>query len=349
MLQRHLLLWLILSSAIAIWWPSLWGGNHAWQLSSPETGTVAAFDPLLVTSSETGQSRPRFPLGTVVAVTMFAIGTLLPRDEVSMVQQRWPTVLGGTLVQYTSMPLLAFGLATIFQLPSDLFVGVVLVGCVPGAMASNVLTLAARGNISYSVSLTTLATLLSPIIVPLALQLALRTRASIDSLAISMQLLREVVGPVIAGYLVCRLWSRGAPALRRIAGPVANLAILWIIATVVALNRDRLQQIPMAVLSVLLLLNLGGYLAGYSGATAMRLSHNMRKALTLEVGMQNAGVGTALAIKWFEDTPTAAIPTAAYTFGCMLTGTMLAKWFAMSDESEDKSATEGEDRSEPEE
>ena len=176
-----------------------------------------------------------------------------------MVAQRWPTVLGGTLVQYISMPMLAFGLATVFQLPRDLFVGVVLVGCVPGAMASNVLTLAARGNISYSVSLTTLATLLSPIVVPLALSLTLRTRASIDSLAISMQLLREVVGPVIAGYLLCNVWGRGAPVLRRVAGPLANLAILWIIATVVALNRDRLQQISWSVLSVLLLLNLGGY------------------------------------------------------------------------------------------
>ncbi|MEZ6144162.1 MAG: bile acid:sodium symporter family protein [Planctomycetaceae bacterium] len=330
MLQRHLLLWLVLSSAIALFWPAIMGQSRDQASESSESEITFPFDPFLVPSAETGRPQPRFPLGTVVAITMFAIGTLLPPDEISMVLQRWPTVLGGTIVQYTSMPLLAFGLATIFQLPRDLFVGVVLVGCVPGAMASNVLTLAARGNISYSVSLTTLATLLSPIVVPLALQLALRTRASIDSLAISMQLLREVVGPVIAGYVICRVWKSGGGVLRKIAGPVANLAILWIIATVVALNRDRLQQISMAVLSVLLLLNVGGYLAGYWGATAMRLSHDMRKALTIEVGMQNAGVGTALALKWFSDTPTAAIPTAAYTFGCMLTGTMLAKWFARS-------------------
>ncbi len=327
MLQRHLLLWLILSSAIAFVWPRLW--------SELSIGQSAHFDPFVVTTPETGRAAPRFPLGTVVAVTMFAIGMLLPQDEVANVARRWPTVLGGTLVQYTAMPLLAFGLATLFQLPRDLFVGVVLVGCVPGAMASNVLTLAARGNVSYSVSLTTLATLLSPIVVPLALKIALRTQASVDSLAISLQLLREVVGPVVAGYALCRLWTSGAPALRRLAGPVANLAILWIIASVVALNRDRLEQIPGAVLSVLLLLNLGGYLAGYGGATAMRLSTGMRKALTLEVGMQNAGVGTALALKWFEDSPTSAIPTATYTFGCMLTGTILAKWFARSADAED--------------
>lgn len=335
MLQRHLLLWLILSSAIAIWWPSLWGHGRSSDAENSETGAPSQFDPLLVYSAETGRPRPRFPLGTVVAFTMFAIGTLLPRDEVAMVVQRWPTVLGGTTVQYTSMPLLAWGLATAFDLPRDLFVGIVLVGCVPGAMASNVLTLAARGNISYSVSLTTLATLLSPMVVPLALQLTLRTRASIDSVAISLQLLREVVGPVIAGYVLCHVWERQALLFRRIAGPLANLAILWIIATVVALNRDRLQQISSSILSVLVLLNFGGYLAGYLGASAMRLGDGMRKALTLEVGMQNAGVGTALAMKWFEETPTAAIPTAAYTFGCMLTGTMLAKWFARGSSLED--------------
>jgi len=221
--------------------------------------------------------------------------------------------------------------------PLHLFIGVVLVGCVPGAMASNLLTLVARGNVSYSVSLTTLATLVSPIVVPLAMWLALRTQASIDAVGVSFQLLREVVGPVVAGYLISRFGGGMADLGRRFAGPVANVAILWIIATVVALNRDRLEQTPLAVLVTLLALNVGGYLAGFAGGRLMRMSEGKCRALTLEVGMQNAGLGTALALKWFPDMPTAAIPTAVYTFGCMLTGTMLAHWFSrrpLSDESE---------------
>ncbi len=328
MLQRHLLFWLLLSSTVAWVWPTLSEAVHPVPSGPNVESAQPRFDPFLVPSPETGNSRPWFSIGLVVAVTMFSIGTLLPRDELTQVLRHWPKVLGGTLVQYTAMPLLAVALATFFRLPGDLFIGVVLVGCVPGAMASNVLTMAARGNVSYSVSLTTAATLVSPLVVPLALRLALQTQTSIDSLAISGQLLREVVGPVIAGHLLCRCSESMAGVLRRAAGPVANLAILWIIATVVALNRDRLEQTPAAVLAALLLLNLGGYLAGHAGSNLLRLPHGMRRALTLEVGMQNAGVGTALALKWFEDQPTSAIPTAVYTFGCMLTGTILAHWFA---------------------
>ena len=327
-MRRHLLAWLVLSSAVALCWPSLVELAGRAGMGIPSEPGASQFDPLLVPSAETGQPVPRVSVGLVVAIIMFSIGTLLPGEEVNQVLRRWPQVAAGTLVQYTSMPLLAVTLATLFRLPPELYIGVVLVGCVPGAMASNVLTLAAGGNASYSVSLTTLATLISPVVVPLAMQAALNTQASIDALGISEQLLREVVGPVVAGHLVGRWGGRIASMLQRCAEPVANVAILWVIATVVALNRDRLQQTPMTVLTVLLLLNGGGYLAGYGAGKVLRLPEGMRRALTLEIGMQNAGVGTALALRWFADRPAAAIPTAVYTFGCMLTGTMLAQWFA---------------------
>ena len=103
---------------------------------------------------------------------MFVIGSLLPGNEVRDVFRRWHTVLSGTFVQYTVMPGLAFLMSLFFLDQPELRIGVILVGCVPGAMASNVLTLAARGNVSYSVCLTTSATLLSPLFVPLVLYVA---------------------------------------------------------------------------------------------------------------------------------------------------------------------------------
>mgnify|MGYP002527554365 CR=1 FL=1 len=86
---------------------------------------------------------------------MFAIGMMLPRDEVRQVSRRWPVVLGGTVIQFATMPLLAFTIGTLWNIRGDAFLGLMLVGCVgcvPGAMASNVLTMNARGNVSYSVS-----------------------------------------------------------------------------------------------------------------------------------------------------------------------------------------------------
>lgn len=303
MLQRFLLLWLTLLSLVAFYWPR-------WL---PDT-----FDPFVA-------SKPY--LFYIIAITMFAIGCLLPRDEITQVFKRWPTVLGGTAIQYLAMPVLAYAIGHAFGLEGPMLTGVVMVGCVPGAMASNVLTLAARGNISYSVSLTTSATLLSPLVVPIVLRLALGAEKDLDPLKISLDLLKMVVGPVVTGHLLCRNIARMEQAMRSCGPVIANLAILWIVAVVVGLNRERLAETTGLLLVALLLINLLGYTSGYLGGKLLKLPEPMRRALTLEVGMQNAGLGTVLVLGLFPESPATAIPTAAYTFGCMFTGTILASWW----------------------
>lgn len=307
MLERLLLLWLVLISVLAYGWTK-------WLPGVP--------DPFV-------HSEPY--LDWLIAATMLAIGSLLPRDEVREVVRSWPKVLGGTATQYVSMPLLAYVVGRSFGFEGATLTGIVMVGCVPGAMASNVLTLAAGANVSYSVSLTTTATLLSPLAVPLALKLTLGQLRLFPREKVAetgLVLLVTVVLPVVAGYALSRAWRRWESASRRFGSAVANLTILWIIAVVVALNRDRLAYFEAAVLVALLVINLAGYAAGYAGGRLMRLPRPMRRALTLEVGMQNAGLGTFLVLKVFDQQPAAAIPTALYTFGCMFTGTILARLWA---------------------
>lgn len=305
MIERFLVLWLCLLSAIAFYWP--------W-----------AFDPFRASAPW---------LFYLIALTMLAIGWMLPRDEVAQVARRWPTVLGGTAVQYGSMPLLAYLVGRLFRLEGDAMVGVVMAGCVPGAMASNVLTLVARGNVSYSLSLTTTATLLSPLVVPFALSLALGAQSvTFPTAATADMLLRFVVVPVVVGHLLGRTFIAWQATARRIGTLVANLTILWVIAVVVAENRDQLGQVTPWLIAALATLNLLGYAAGTAGGTLMRLPVPMRRALTLEIGMQNAGLGSTLALALFPDRPATAIPTATYMFGCMLTGTLLARGWAMYDE-----------------
>ena len=302
--ERLLIVWLILFSLTAFYWDRL----------LPEV-----VDPFVV-------SKPY--LDWIIVVTMFAIGSLLPRDEIGQVARRWPTVFGGTAVQYISMPLLAFGIGWLCGFRGPILTGIIMAGCVPGAMASNVLTLAARANVSYSVSLTTSATLLSPLMVPLALKLTLGQWRPLSVGEISLKLLWMVVLPVIMGHLLTRFLSTFEQTMKKVGPIVANLTILWIIAVVVAVNRDKLEGCTLFLVAALLGLNLGGYLAGNFGGRIMRLPTSMRRALTLEVGMQNAGLGTVLVMEIFPDEPTAAIPTALYTFGCMFTGTILARAWA---------------------
>ena len=316
-LERFLLVWLVLLCWVAYCWPA-WYGQVL-----PES---AVFDPFIATKGW---------LGYMIAVTMLAIGSLLPREEVMQVFRRWPTVLGGTAIQYSSMPLLAYGIGRLFGLEGPWMIGIVMVGCVPGAMASNVLTMIARGNVSYSVSLTTSATVLSPLVVPWVLWLALGQMVENFPVGkVFIDLCWMVVLPVVVGHTLSRAWPVWAAGARMVGAIIANLTILWIIAVVVAANRGGVSELEFRLIAALLTVNAAGYAAGYGGGRLMGLPETMRRALTLEIGMQNAGLGTTLAMGLFAD-ERIALPAALYTFGCMFTGTILARvWAERSDRSE---------------
>ncbi|MDG2382073.1 MAG: bile acid:sodium symporter family protein [Pirellulaceae bacterium] len=304
--ERFLLIWLCIASGIAFGWP-----------------TRLEFDPFVDTADWV-------PYG--FAVTMFAIGWLLHVNEVQEVFRRWPLVLCGTTLQYLSMPLIAYLIANSFPLSDAWKLGIMMAGCVPGAMASNVLTMIARGNVSYSLCLTTTATLLSPICVPIALKLGMSESFEVPVEGIVVKLCWMVVGPVIGGFLVGLLFDFFNRRVRDWAQPigkiVANLTILWIIAVVVSANRERVTSIDASLLMAILTLNLGGYGVGQVGARLFRLPSSMGRALTLEIGMQNAGLGVTLAMEIFGKESPVLIPVAIYTFGCMFTGTILARYWS---------------------
>lgn len=297
-------LWLILLCGLAYFW---------------DDGPARSYDPFLA-------SKPFLQI--LIAVTMLAIGSLLPREELLDVFRRWPFVVFGTAVQYLTMPALAMIAARVWQLSGPWLIGCLMVGCVPGAMASNVLTLLARGNVSYSVSLTTSATLLSPLVVPLAMWLTVGRFAEFPVVRTGIELLFMVVLPVAVGFALAQTWRPWKRAAELLGPLVANLTILWIIAVVVAVNRTQLQTVTASLLGALATVNFGGYAAGYLGGLFAGLNTGMRRALTLEIGMQNAGLGTTLVLSLFPDQPQAAIPCALYTFGCMFTGTLLARLMA---------------------
>ena len=311
LLKKYLLIWLVLLSLTAYYWGALVSGS-----------VLAGWDPFI-------SSKPCLPY--LIAATMFAIGCMLPREEVRQVIHHWPRVLCGTAIQYSVMPALAWSVGHLWGMEGDQLVGVVMVGCVPGAMASNVLTLNARGNTSYSVGLTTAATLLSPLIVPLVLRLTLVSGESIPASKVweaSYLLLLMVVLPVIAGHLSVIFMPKLESSARRAGPMVANLVILWIIAVIVGLNRGLLATRDVNLMSALLAINVMGYGAGYLSGWAFRFQEPLRRALTLEVGMQNAGLGATLATQLFPERDGTAIAPALYTFGCMLTGSVLAQYWS---------------------
>jgi BASS family bile acid:Na+ symporter len=322
MLQRFLPLWLLLLCGLALWWPEV----------------TTSFDPFLGFAGLHSQI-----LGIVFALAMFAIGTLLPKEEITLIARKWPRVFLGTLAQYSVMPLLGWALAAALDVSPGIKIGFILAGSVPGAMASNILTLQARGNVSYSVSLTTASTLLSPLVVPIVLSLSLSSVISVedmdlkkyfDPVSTGWNLAWTVAIPVVCGHLASRFSEAVQVSAKQFSEPAANLIILWIIAVIVAKTRNNFEFSGI-VIGGLLTLNLVGYSAGYGIGRLAGLDEPMRRALVLEVGMQNAGLGSLLAVNLFPDHPDAAIPTVLYMFGCMLSGAILAQiWHRRDPEKE---------------
>lgn len=242
MLQRYILLWLLTSSGIAYAWPEI-------------TSLLEASWPVLDLSVDPFTACGSTAINVLIVCTMFGVGSLLPIDEVNQILRRWTTVLAGTAIQYLSMPFLAWLIVLVAKPDPETAVGILIVGCVPGAMASNVLTLAARGNVSYSVSLTTSATLLSPIIVPIAMWLTFDDSIDYNGWTAVRLMLLQVVLPVVVGHLLSRFVDSYRSIAERYASTVANVSILAIIAIAVALNRSGVGQASMGLLGVLALLN----------------------------------------------------------------------------------------------
>ncbi len=251
------------------------------------------------------------------ALTMLAVGTLVRPEQVRAFARTPLRPLAGLAGQYTIMPLTAAAISLLFDDP-QVRAGIVLVGCMPGAMASNVMTVLLHGDLILSVTMTTLATLATPLVIAVWLPLLADTRMGVPVGAMAWNATWMVVLPVAAGIAFrawrsegpWRWWDRGATLL-------ASLAIVLIVLVVVAANHDRLATLGPKLALGMLGLNLAAYGLAFLAATAMRWPAVQRRTLVIEVGMQNAGLGSVLALAHLGEA--GAVPSALYTALCVVT------------------------------
>jgi bile acid:Na+ symporter, BASS family len=253
------------------------------------------------------------------AVTMFFVGTLVPREQVRALVSAPLRPVAGVMVQYTVMPLGAWIASLAFDDPA-VRTGVVLVGCMPGAMASNVMTVLLRGDLVLSVTMTTLATLACPWVIALWLPLLADARLAVPVGALVWNAVWMVVLPVLAG--IALRWARGAVShgWRRVATALASAAIVLIVLVVVAANRDTLIALGATLAAVMVALNLAAYAVGLAVGRALRWGPAQRRTLAIEVGMQNAGLGSVLALAHLG--AAGAVPSAFYTALCVFTASL---------------------------
>jgi BASS family bile acid:Na+ symporter len=293
LIDRYFILWLLIVSCIAYFFPS------------PFTG-ISPWIPLLL------------------GVVMFGMGTTLSADDFRLILKQPVPVLIGVAAQYVIMPGAAFLIALLFRLPPDLAAGMILVGASPGGTASNVIVYLARGDVPLSVTMTTVSTLLAPIFTPLLMLLLADRWLPVEPWSLFQSIVQVVIVPVVLGILVKRFFpvavKKATPALPA----VSVLAIIAIVAGIIANGADQLLAAPIIFLAVMLH-NLAGLALGYLAARLLRQDEARCRAISVEVGMQNSGLAVALATAHFN--PIAALPGAIFSVWHNISGSLLAAYW----------------------
>ena len=259
------------------------------------------------------------------ALTMFGIGAVLQMEDFKRIAQKPVIVLIGSAAQFSLMPFGAFALAKVFGLPPEIAVGLILTGSAPGAMASNVMSYIAKADTAYSVSLTTVSTLLCPILTPGLTFLLARSRLDVPFFDMVLSVVNMVVVPLFIGFGVRHYLKERIEKILPVFPAISVTFIIFICSLVIALNKSYLAQVTGIILAAGIVLNVYGMLAGYGVGALFRMDTRRKRTLAIEIGMQNAGLGTVLALKHFGEK--AAMPAAIFVFICIITASLVAAFW----------------------
>ena len=269
-------------------------------------------------------------INPMLGVIMFGMGLTLSPHDFKVVLSRPKDILIGVLAQFTVMPLLAYGLALAFSLPKELALGVMLVGCCPGGTASNVITYLAKGDLALSVGMTATSTLLAPLLTPLLVWLLAGTMVDVDTLGMLLSIVYVVIAPIICGLLCQRFLPQATKRVTPYLPAFSSLAIALTVGIVVSHNADRLLVGGMLIVLVVMLHNLLGLSLGYLVGRVLKLQKSKRVALSIEVGMQNSGLASSLAVMHFAAYPLATIPGAIFSVWHNISGALVARLYQRS-------------------
>ncbi|KAA6451812.1 bile acid:sodium symporter family protein [Bacillus swezeyi] len=262
----------------------------------------------------------------LLGVIMFGMGLTLTADDFRELLRNPLHVLIGVFVQYTVMPLIAFGLAYGLGLPSEIAVGVILVGCCPGGTASNVMTFLAKGNTALSVAVTTVSTLLAPFLTPFLILFFAKEWLPVSPGSLFVSILQAVLIPIIAGLIVRFFFKKQVEKTVQVLPLVSVIGIVAIVSAVVGGNRENIIQSGLMIFAVVILHNGLGLFLGFVLAKCFKMDYASQKAIAIEVGMQNSGLGAALATAHFS--PLSAVPSAVFSVWHNLSGSWLATYWS---------------------
>lgn len=269
----------------------------------------------------------------LLMIIMFGMGLTTTFNDYLAIVKHPRNLLLGALAQFAIMPLLGFLLCLTFNLPIELAVGVILVGCCPGGTSSNVITFMAKGDLALSIGITSLSTLLAPILTPilttfyLGLYQALGNQTiTVDTLAMFLSIVKVVVLPILAGIIINKLFSNFTNKIIGWLPVISCIAICIIIGTVIDANSNKLFEFGPIIILVIILHNIFGYGLGFIAGKIFKMNIDQTKTMSIEIGMQNSGLATSLANTCFTAIPLATVPGAIFSAWHNISGALLATY-----------------------
>lgn len=297
--------------------------NLYFTLAIVVAATVAFFFPQYFTEINGFQLKELIiPL---LQIIMFGMGTTMTYDDFLGVIKMPKAVVVGILCQFTIMPLVGFAIANAFDFPSEIAAGIILIGCSPSGLASNVMAYIAKANVALSITITSIATLLAPILTPFLMKTLAGELIAVDFWGMMWDIFKMIIIPVLAGFLVNKFLK--ADWLQKVLPIVSMAGIALIIVVITAAGQKSLQAVGFTLIIATLMHNLSGYLLGYWGARLFKLPEQDCRTVAIEVGLQNAGLASGLA-KAMGKLATVGVSPALFGPTMNITGSLLASWWS---------------------
>lgn len=266
----------------------------------------------------------------LLGILMFGAGSTLTIDEFKDVAKHPLHVAAAVVAQFIMMPLLAFLLVELVDLPDTVAFGVILVGACPGGIASNVITLMAKGDVALSVSITSVSTLLSPIMTPLIVILLTGSDIDVQPLSLFSSIVMIIIFPISMGLIARMIFGPNLTDVMKVLLPImTTFSIMSLTGATVGANKDIIASVSITILFVVMAHNVLGFIGGYGVSRLVGLPSRQRKSYCFEIGMQNSSLAVALATLHFE--PAAAVAAAIFGVWHNISGPALASLWAWRD------------------
>lgn len=259
-----------------------------------------------------------------LGVAMFGMGMTIKAEDFKNILFQPKYIAIGCTIQYIVMPISAWLIARMFNLNSDLALGVILVGCCPGGTASNVITYIADGDVPLSVGMTIVSTLIAPLLTPALVYLLAGKWVEVSLFLMFKSIVNVILIPILAGLILRHLLRNHIEKILYIMPLTSAISIILIISGIIGANADKIAACGLLVLAVVMLHNFAGIAGGLIAAKIFNFEYKKATAVAVEVGMQNSGLAVSLAVTNFALNPLATLPGAIFSVWHNISGSIFA-------------------------